>query len=124
VAEGYSELEFHILCYLADKPRHGWPIKNWLHAQRGVEVPFASVYRALERLRQLGLLTVTFGEPTDKLAGSQRKYFSLNASGRDVLRKLIELMVQRAKALESSAHLGRDALGRQDPPDHPTGTVE
>jgi PadR family transcriptional regulator PadR len=47
----------------------------------GREVALASVYAALERLEQKGLLSSSLGQPTAERGGKARTYFKATAAG-------------------------------------------
>jgi PadR family transcriptional regulator, regulatory protein PadR len=75
-------LDLAVLAVLSDEDGYGYDILRRLRGAGLAEVGDASVYGTLRRLFQAGLLTayVVASE-----AGPHRKYYSLNAAGRDQL---------------------------------------
>jgi PadR family transcriptional regulator PadR len=61
------------------------PIARELAAYKGREVVLGSVYAALERLEERGLVLSTLGDPTPERGGRAKRYFELT---RDGLREL------------------------------------
>ncbi|MEZ5289026.1 MAG: PadR family transcriptional regulator [Vicinamibacterales bacterium] len=48
---------------------------------RGADVSMASVYVALERLEERGLVRSTLGEPTPERGGRAKRYFTVTPAG-------------------------------------------
>jgi PadR family transcriptional regulator, regulatory protein PadR len=66
-------------------PRYGYELRQAL-AEKGMPIEEGTLYPLLRRLETQGLLKSEW-----KLeAGSQRRYYSLNADGRRLLKKLTE----------------------------------
>ena len=74
---------------------YGVPIAKELEAQRGRAVSRSSVYTALERLEEKGLVSSTWGEPTPERGGRAKRYFEVTARGlrevQDARRVLVSL---------------------------------
>ena len=74
---------------------YGVPIARELEAQRGRPVSRSSVYTALERLEEKGLVSSDWGEPTRERGGRAKRYFEVTARGRrevqDARRVLVNL---------------------------------
>ena len=77
-------LDLAVLAVLKDEDGYGYDILRRLRAAGLEEVGDASVYGTLRRLFQAGLLT-TYVVPSDE--GPHRKYYSLNAAGREQLHR-------------------------------------
>lgn len=77
-------LDLAVLAVLADGDGYGYDILRRLRAAGLDEVGDASVYGTLRRLFQAGFLT-TYVVPSEE--GPHRKYYGLNASGRDQLQR-------------------------------------
>lgn len=60
---------------------YGVPISQELDKQTGREVAIGSVYAALERLEQKGLVKSELGEPTMERGGRAKRYFKARAKG-------------------------------------------
>jgi DNA-binding PadR family transcriptional regulator len=113
----FSELEFHVLVYLASSPEqegYGWKIRSGLERRNGMKVPLTALYRALIRLHQHGLLDQRFGDPAESLAGSGRKYFRLNERGGAALRAAAPQMSKMVQRLTDSIAM-LEKLPHQDP---------
>lgn len=86
---------------------YGVPISRELEKSRGRSVSVGSVYAALERLEQKGLVASSLGNPTPERGGKAKRYFRVTKEGlrqvhrtRQVLtrlwRQLPELKGERA----------------------------
>ncbi|HEY2168773.1 MAG TPA: PadR family transcriptional regulator [Candidatus Angelobacter sp.] len=86
---------------------YGVPISRELEKRRGRGVSVGSVYAALERLEQKGLVASSLGDPTPERGGKAKRYFKVTKEGlrqvhstRQVLtrlwRRLPELKGERA----------------------------
>ena len=64
-----------------DGETYGVQIAKWIEEASGREVSLASVYVALERLEEKGLISSTLGEPTPQRGGRARTYFKPTAAG-------------------------------------------
>jgi PadR family transcriptional regulator PadR len=60
---------------------YGVPITTELEAETGHEIAVASVYAALQRLEEKGLLTSRFGDPTPERGGRAKKFFKATGKG-------------------------------------------
>ena len=73
-------LDLAVLAVLKDEDGYGYDIMRRLRAAGLDEIGDASVYGTLRRLFQAGFLT-TYVVPSE--SGPHRKYYALNAAGRD-----------------------------------------
>lgn len=65
---------------------YGIPILDEVSARSGRAVSRATVYVALRRLEQKGLVTSRMGESTPERGGRAKRYFRLRAAGLKALR--------------------------------------
>ncbi|GAB3798917.1 PadR family transcriptional regulator [Micromonospora zhanjiangensis] len=96
-------LDLAVLAVLRAEDGYGYDILRRLRAAGLDEVGDASVYGTLRRLFQAGFLT-TYVVPSE--TGPHRKYYSLNAAGRDQLDRSGK--VWRAFATTVDTLLGND----------------
>jgi PadR family transcriptional regulator, regulatory protein PadR len=66
---------------------YGMPILDEVSARSGRNVSRATVYVALRRLEQKGLVTSRMGESTPERGGRAKRYFRLRAAGLKALRE-------------------------------------
>ena len=96
--KGYlSDFELMILLallYLGEEA-YGVPISHEIEKRCGREVALGSVYAALDRLEEKGLVTSRLGDPTAERGGRAKRYFRVTDQGlrdvRETQRALIEL---------------------------------
>src|ERR1700733_6024367 len=60
---------------------YGVPISQEIEQQTGREVALATVYAALERLEENGLVSCELGEPTAERGGRAKRYFRITKKG-------------------------------------------
>ncbi|SEE17734.1 PadR family transcriptional regulator [Jiangella alba] len=77
-------LDLAVLAVLREDDGYGYDVVRRLRAAGLTEVGDASVYGTLRRLYHAGALT-TYVVPSEE--GPHRKYYSLNGTGRDLLRR-------------------------------------
>jgi PadR family transcriptional regulator PadR len=74
---------------------YGVPISREIEEQSGREVALGTVYAALARLEETGLVTSELGEPTAQRGGRAKRYFQITKRGlhaaREARRALINL---------------------------------
>jgi len=77
--------EFELLVILAlmrlGDEAYGVPISREIERRSGREVALGSVYAALERLEEKGLVTSRLGDPTAERGGRAKRYFKVTAQG-------------------------------------------
>jgi DNA-binding PadR family transcriptional regulator len=95
---GYlGEFELMVLLALIRLGDHayGVPISREIEQRSGREVALGSVYAALERLEEKGLVTSKLGDPTAERGGRAKRYFHLTEEGlrevRQTQRALVSL---------------------------------
>lgn len=77
-------LDLCLLALLHEGPDYGFALAQRLSSAGLGEIPGGTLYPALVRLEQQGLVDVSWAASD---TGPPRKYFSLNASGRAALRR-------------------------------------
>ncbi len=82
-----SDLEVLSLAALLRLGEHayGVSIRDDIAARTGREVSIGSLYRALRRLEERGLVETWVGEPTSVRGGRAKKHFRVLPAGRDAL---------------------------------------
>jgi PadR family transcriptional regulator PadR len=91
--------EFELMVLLAlmrlGDDAYGVPISREIEQRSGREVALGSVYAALERLEEKGLVESRLGDPTAERGGRAKRYFRTTESGlrnvRQTQRALISL---------------------------------
>ena len=80
-------VEFHILLSVVDRPRHGYAIlqeaEERTDGRPGFEIP--TLYRALRRLREVGLIRSVSAPAAEADAGERREYWEATRLGRQAL---------------------------------------
>jgi PadR family transcriptional regulator PadR len=80
---------------------YGIPILDEVCARSGRDVSRATVYVALKRLEQKGLLTSKMGESTPERGGRAKRFFRLKPSGLRALRDSREMFLSLWRDYES-----------------------
>jgi DNA-binding PadR family transcriptional regulator len=80
---------------------YGIPILDEVSARSGREVSRATVYVALKRLEQKGLVTSRLGESTPERGGRATRFFKLKPSGLKALRESREMFLGLWRDYES-----------------------
>lgn len=104
-----SDAVFHILLALVDRPRHGYGVILEVEARTDgrVELGTGTLYSAVKRLREDGLIEETAAPPGED-DDPRRRYYDLTPHGRRVVeaeaRRLEELvgMARRKRVLTGS----------------------
>ena len=82
-----------------DGDAYGIPIRDDLLARAGRDVPLGSVYNALARLEEKGLVTSAVGDPTPERGGRRKRLYSATTAGRAAARDSIEALRAMARGL-------------------------
>lgn len=90
-------LDLAVLAVLAGEDGYGYDVLRRLRAAGLEEVGDASVYGTLRRLFQAGYLT-TYVVPSEE--GPHRKYYALNAAGRDQLARSVKTWRSFARTMD------------------------
>jgi PadR family transcriptional regulator len=80
---------------------YGIPILDEVSARSGRDVSRATVYVALKRLEQKGLVTSKLGESTPERGGRAKRFFKLKPSGLKALRESREMFLNLWRDYES-----------------------
>jgi DNA-binding PadR family transcriptional regulator len=80
---------------------YGIPILDEVCARSGREVSRATVYVALKRLEQKGLVTSKLGESTPERGGRAKRFFKLKPAGLKALRDSREMFLSLWRDYES-----------------------
>ncbi len=82
--------EMELLVLLAvlrlEDQAYGVPIAQELLALAGRDVALGSIYAALDRLEQKGLVLSSLGDPTPERGGRAKRYFRLTPAGLQAVR--------------------------------------
>ena len=82
--------EFEQLVLLAvlrlDNRAYGMEIREEIERRTGRDVSYGAVYATLDRLQRKGFVRFDMGEATPERGGRARKYFRVEAPGREALR--------------------------------------
>jgi PadR family transcriptional regulator PadR len=79
---GEFELMVMLVLIRLDEEAYGVPISTELQRITGREVALGSVYAALERLEQKGMISSTLGDPTAARGGRAKRYFHVTPRGK------------------------------------------
>jgi DNA-binding PadR family transcriptional regulator len=83
------------------KDAYGIPILDEVCARSGRDVSRATVYVALKRLEQKGLVTSKLGESTPERGGRAKRFFKLKPNGLKALRESREMFLSLWQDYES-----------------------
>ena len=96
-------VEFHILLSLAAGERHGYGIIQDIHSRGEPAVPdVGTLYRALARLVEQGLIESSSRRPAPDADDERRNYYRITTAGR----RLARAEAVRLEALTQAARLG------------------
>ena len=73
---------------------YGVPISREIERQSGREVALGSVYAALERLQEKGLVSSHQGEPTAARGGRAKRYFRVTSRGLLEVREMRQALMK------------------------------
>lgn len=105
-------VELDILLGVVDRPRHGYAILQEAEERAGghpgFEIP--TLYRALRRMREVGLIRTTKAPAEARDADERREYWQATALGRNVLKAelarletIVETGRKRTRTVRASA---------------------
>ena len=72
-----------------------------LQTQSGRDVALGSVYAALERLEDRGLVVSSVGDPTPERGGRAKRYFKVTGKGLEVVRGAQQTLTRMWKGLRA-----------------------
>lgn len=89
--------DFELMVLLAlmrlGEDAYGVPISQEIELQSGRPVAFGTVYAALERLEQKGLVSSKLGEPTSQRGGRAKRYFHVTKRGLHEVREARKTLI-------------------------------
>lgn len=89
--------EFELIVLLAllrvGEGAYGVPIARVIEEITGREAGIGSVYAALERLEQKGMVSSSLGDPTPERGGRAKRYFRVTRAGLQQVRKTRKALV-------------------------------
>lgn len=90
--------EFELMVVLAlirlGDDAYGVTISREIEKRSGREVAIGSVYAALERLEEKGLVSSTLGEPTAERGGRAKRYFRITDTGLTEARQTQQTLIK------------------------------
>ncbi len=78
---------------------YGVPISRELERYRGKDVSVGSVYAALERLEEKGLVSSTLGDPTPERGGKAKRFFRITREGLRQVRETRRVLTKLWRAI-------------------------
>lgn len=107
MARGAYLGEFEIMVLLAlirlGDEAYGVPISREIEECSGREVALGSVYAALERMEEKGLVTSRLGDPTAERGGRAKRYFRITNQGLRAVRETQRALVRMWSGLPQLA---------------------
>jgi DNA-binding PadR family transcriptional regulator len=97
-----GELEQLVLLAVlrTDGEAYGVPIRAALVDRAGRDVTLGSVYNALARLEEKGLVTSAVGEPTAERGGRRKRLYAATTAGRAAARDTVGALRAMARGLD------------------------
>jgi len=103
MARGSYLGEFELMVLLAlirlGDEAYGVPISHEIEKRSGREVALGSVYAALDRLEEKGLVTSRLGDPTAERGGRAKRFFRATAQGLHDVRETRQALVSLWRGL-------------------------
>ena len=97
--------EFEQLVLLAllrvGEEAYGVPVHEEIASRARRIVSLAAVYKTLERLEAKGYVSSRVGEPTPERGGRRRKYFAIEARGRQALKESLAALRRMTAGIEA-----------------------
>jgi DNA-binding PadR family transcriptional regulator len=96
-----TSVVFEILVSLAGEDRHGYSILTDIRSRTGGSLRPGSLYRALNRLLEEGLIEELDERPDPSVDDERRRYYRLTSLGRKVAQAeaaRLDAQIERAKA--------------------------
>jgi PadR family transcriptional regulator, regulatory protein PadR len=79
---------------------YGASIRRELLERAGRDVSPGAIFTTLERLEARGLVTSSYGEPTQERGGRRKRFYRLKAEGRRALAASLDTIKRMARGLE------------------------
>jgi len=85
-------LEYELLSVLLQHPRdaYGITIMQRVEERTGRHRSLAAIYAGLDRLQEKGMVSSRWGEPTAERGGRRKRYYKIEASGVEAVRRMVE----------------------------------
>jgi PadR family transcriptional regulator PadR len=79
--------EYQVLSILLRQPRdaYGATLQERIEDATGQDVSIGAIYTTLDRLERKGLVKSRWGEPTAERGGRRKRYYEIDASGREAV---------------------------------------
>jgi PadR family transcriptional regulator PadR len=92
--ETLGGFELLLLAILLDQPRdaYGVSIMERIVERTGKTSDLGAVYKGLDRLQKKGMVTSAWGEPTQERGGRRKRYYQIEPSGAEAVRRTFQLM--------------------------------
>lgn len=107
-----SSVVFEILVSLASEDRHGYAILVDVRTRTGEQLRPGSLYRALNRLVEDGLVTELDERPDPELDDERRRYYQLTPLGRRVAEAEAARLETQVRSARAARLLGRRGSSR------------
>ena len=82
-----------------DADAYGGRIRELIEARTGRTVSPGALYTALDRLEQRGLVSSSLGEATAQRGGKRKRYYRIEPTGAELLRRSHETVTKMARGL-------------------------
>jgi len=79
---------------------YGVPVQDEIRRRARRELALGTIYKTLSRLEAKGLVASRVGEPTSERGGRAKRYYSVTASGKRVLRQNLYALRRMAAGLD------------------------
>src|SRR5438128_2076218 len=85
--------EYQIMSVLLRRPRdsYGATIQERIEELTGRNISVGALYTTLDRLETKGLVSSWWGEPTPERGGRRKRYYRIEASGAEAVRRTEEI---------------------------------
>lgn len=94
---------------------YGAELHREIEGRSGRKVSMGALYTTLSRMEKKGYVSSRIGEPTAERGGRRKKYFQLEAVGREALSRSYEAVRRMASGLESAlGRMAADSAGGGD----------
>lgn len=98
------------ILHLGDRA-YGMEIRTLIEERTGRDVAIGAVYTTLQRLDRKGYVSSRVGEPTADRGGRAKRFYAVEAAGRDGLRTANEFMSRMWEGRPEEELLGREGSG-------------
>jgi DNA-binding PadR family transcriptional regulator len=102
-----SAVAFEVLLSLADGEGHGYEIMRDIEERTGQTMHPGTLYRAVSRLVDEGLLEELEERPAPELDDERRRYYALTAEGRVKARREAERLEAQVRTARAKKLLGK-----------------